>query len=128
MGQTWSMALLVAAVAASVLLGVAGLLRDLPFLPGGLRHRARTRGCTRAYVTAANSWQPPGLFAGLFPAIINVPLSLAADSVLGRTTPTHLAIWHGFSPVLLLSMLTLAGVAILYRWREQLRPRYGHAH
>ena len=94
----------------------------LPFCRAADGIGARTCSCTRLAL-------PPlilgaaGLIAGLFPAIINVPISLAAAKRRGRSTPTHLAIWHGFSPVLLLSILTLAGVAILYRWREQLRHR-----
>jgi multicomponent Na+:H+ antiporter subunit A len=120
-GQTWSTALLAATVAASVLLGVAGLI-------AGIAPFAGSRMLTEpAHAVAPALALPPlilgtaGFIAGLFPAIMNIPMSLAAGSVLGRGTATHLAIWHGFSPVLLLSILTLAGVAILYRWREQLR-------
>jgi multicomponent Na+:H+ antiporter subunit A len=122
-GQTWSTALLAATVAASVLLGVAGLIAGISPFAG------RRMVSEPAHAVAPALTLPPlilgtaGLMAGLFPAIINVPMSLAAGSALGRSTPTHLAIWHGFSPVLLLSILTLAGVAILYRWREQLRRR-----
>jgi multicomponent Na+:H+ antiporter subunit A len=59
----------------------------------------------------------------LYPPIINVPVSVAASSVLGRAETVHLAIWHGVSPVLLLSILTLAAVAALYMWRDAIRGR-----
>jgi multicomponent Na+:H+ antiporter subunit A len=119
-GPTWSVALLAITVAASVLLGVAGLIAGIsPFV--GSRQPSEP-----AHIVAPALAVPPlilataGLIVGLYPAIINLPISLAGTSVLGRSTPIHLAIWHGFSPVLLLSMFTLAGVAVLYRWREQL--------
>ena len=100
-----------------------------PFCRAAESLGAHTRRCTRACVTATHPRPQPDFSSGLFPAIVDVPMSLAAGSVLGRTTRVHLAIWHGFSPVLLLSILTLAGVAALYRWREQLRGReYGHGH
>lgn len=123
LGQTWSWVLLAATVIASVLLGVAG------FIAGTAPFAGRLRVSVPAHAIAPALAAPPlllagaGLVAGLYPAIIDIPITLAAHGVLGRTEAVHLAIWHGFSPVLLLSGLTLGGVALLYRWRGQLRNR-----
>jgi multicomponent Na+:H+ antiporter subunit A len=55
--------------------------------------------------------------------MLDTPVGLAAASVLGRNPQTHLAVWHGFNLVLLLSLLTLGAIVALYRWRNQLRQR-----
>ncbi|WP_395137710.1 monovalent cation/H+ antiporter subunit A [Schlegelella aquatica] len=53
---------------------------------------------------------------GLMPALIAGPLvELAAGAVLGAPAPEHhLALWHGFTWPLLMSVIALAGGAILY--------------
>jgi multicomponent Na+:H+ antiporter subunit A len=60
---------------------------------------------------------------GIAPGLIDVPLTLAAASVTGGGTPVHLALWHGVTPALLLSALTLALTLGLYRVRAALRRR-----
>jgi multicomponent K+:H+ antiporter subunit A len=63
------------------------------------------------------------LLVGIFPAATVAPLlSVAAGAVLQGPLPEHdLAIWHGFSPALLMSLLALAGGGLLYALR---RPLY----
>jgi multicomponent Na+:H+ antiporter subunit A len=122
-GQTWSLMLLAFTVIASVLLGVAGFIAGISPFTGRLRVSAPAHAVALELAVSPLILAGGGLIAGLFPAIINLPVSLAAGSVLGRTMPVHLAIWHGFSPVLMLSILTFAAIAALYRWREQLRQR-----
>ena len=61
------------------------------------------------------------LFFGLFPGFGCGPLlSSAAAAVLGEKPSLHWALWHGFNPALLLSMLTMAGGLALYRYRDAL--------
>ena len=57
---------------------------------------------------------------GVMPALPEGLLSAAAASVLARPVSFHLALWHGFSPVLLLSLATFAVGALLYRKRAAL--------
>lgn len=56
------------------------------------------------------------LLVGIFPAATIGPfLDVAVRSVLGAETPDYsLAIWHGFSPTLLMSLIALIGGSALY--------------
>jgi len=60
------------------------------------------------------------LLVGMFPAITVEPiLALAAGAVLQAPLPEHnLAIWHGFSPAVWMSVIALIGGALLYSARK----------
>jgi multicomponent K+:H+ antiporter subunit A len=62
------------------------------------------------------------LLVGIVPALTVEPiLALAATSVLQGPLPEHdLAIWHGFSPALWMSVVALIGGALLYAGRKPL--------
>lgn len=62
-----------------------------------------------------------GLVIGLAPDMLAAPLVAAAVSAT-RAEPTEirLALWHGVNPVLLLSLATVAGGAVLYLLRAKL--------
>ena len=71
-------------------------------------------------------WLPPALLAvlvvliGLFPEVVAGPLVAAtAGAVIGGPLPDyHLAIWHGITPALGMSLVAVAaGVAVLWRYR-----------
>ena len=105
----WPMVLLGLMVTASVLLGLAGLLAGvLPFRGEPSSHGA-------AHEPSWALWMPPlmlasfGLVAGIAPIVLNQPLTSAARSIVA-TEPLSLALWHGFTPALALSALTLLGV------------------
>jgi len=57
------------------------------------------------------------LLVGIVPALTIGPfLALAVESVLGERTPSYsLAIWHGFSLPMLMSLAALVGGALAYR-------------
>jgi multicomponent K+:H+ antiporter subunit A len=57
------------------------------------------------------------LVVGMLPALTIGPiLDIAVRAVLGEKTPQYsLAVWHGFTVPLLMSMLALVGGALLYR-------------
>ena len=55
------------------------------------------------------------------PAIVDVPVGLAAASVVRDTVPVSLEIWHGVSATLLLSAATLVGSISLFIYRERMR-------
>ena len=102
-------------VAAALLAGYLpfyGVLRDRDIHP----HRVDLR-----------LWLPPllpallGLLVGLFPAGFGTLLTApAVAQVVGSPVAVELALWHGFSPVLLLSLVTLGAGFCLYllcrRW------------
>jgi multicomponent K+:H+ antiporter subunit A len=83
-------------------------------------------------------WLPPALLVvlvvliGLFPAVIAGPLvATVSAAVIGGPLPTyHLAIWHGLTPALMMSMLATAlGLFLLWRyvlvrkfWQAGLHP------
>lgn len=62
------------------------------------------------------------LLVGIFPAQTVEPLlAVAASAVLQGPLPEHdLAIWHGFNPALWMSLIALAGGALLYWGRKPL--------
>jgi multicomponent K+:H+ antiporter subunit A len=60
------------------------------------------------------------ILVGMFPALVIGPfLNAAAISVLGAQTPSYsLAVWHGFTPALLMSIVTLVTGGLLYLARR----------
>ena len=123
-GGGWGPWLLAAMVLASVLLGLAGLLAGVqPF-------RGETRPDDAAvHEPAWPLWAPPlvlaaaGVLVGVMPFLLNGTLSAAASSVMGEPVTLQLAIWHGLTPALALSGLTLAGVAAAYPLRHGIATR-----
>lgn len=63
-----------------------------------------------------------GLAFGLLPELLAQPLLTAtANSVLNRPEPLGLALWHGFTFILLMSLLTLVVGFVVYVYRVPLR-------
>ena len=106
----WYPWLLVLMVLASILLGLAGLIAGvLPF-------RGDVAPAKEVHDPAWPLWLPPlllaagGLFVGVAPSILNGPLSAAATAIAGVPVDVSLSVWHGITPRMLLSVLTLAAV------------------
>jgi multicomponent Na+:H+ antiporter subunit A len=125
---TWLLAL---TVIASILLGLAGLLAGV----GPFRGR-RVDSAGAAHEPAWPLWFPPltlavsGVVAGVLPWMLEPPLSAAAAAILNTPFEMSLAVWHGFSPALMLSALTLLGVGVAFMApgvirRHLWRPAYG---
>jgi multicomponent Na+:H+ antiporter subunit A len=116
-GFPWLLALI---VAASILLGLSGLLAGvLPF-----------RGVApmkEVHDPAWPLWIPPlllaagGLLAGMAPSMLNGPLASAAAAIAGEPVAVSLRVWHGITPPLLLSALTLTAVGFAYAGHQSLR-------
>jgi multicomponent Na+:H+ antiporter subunit A len=122
----WLLALI---VLASVFLGLAGLLAGVAPFSG------EPAAGSHVHDPAWPMWLPPlllamiGLGAGLVPSLLDGPISRAAAAA-GAPLQVSLGIWHGLTPALLLSMLTLAGVALVYAVHRGIRrlawlPRHG---
>ncbi len=119
-GGGWSAWLLALMVVASILLGLAGLLSGVVPFRGAPSGQA-------VHEPPWPLWIPPlvlalaGVIAGVVPRALNAPLSAAAAAILHTPAGMSLAIWHGWSPALLLSALTLLGVAAAYTARDRIR-------
>lgn len=105
------------AVVASALMGAAALIAGvLPFL-------GRTVSPEDTHRPSTALWLPPlvlaciGLVIGLVPSIAESALSLAVKPVIGEFAPIGLALWHGFTPALLLSTVTVLLILVIYRLR-----------
>jgi multicomponent Na+:H+ antiporter subunit A len=114
--------LLAVSVAANALSGVAGLIAGVgPFVG------PRMSGGAHVHEPPWPMWFGPmflattGVVFTLLPGIVNGPIALASASVTGVLAPVNLVLWHGFTPVLGLSVLTLALAGGLYTQRALLR-------
>ena len=122
-GGGWSGWLLGATVVASVLLGLAGGLAGIRPFHGNRMASGEVHEPVPAF------WLPPlvlaiaGVVVGLAPGVVNGPLSAAASAVTGTTTAVSLGVWHGLTPALMLSALTLAGVGLAYLLHATVRDR-----
>jgi multicomponent Na+:H+ antiporter subunit A len=113
--------LVAAAVIASALLGAAGLLA------GASPFHGRSMAAADAHEAPPAMWLGPlllglvGLAIGVVPALLNTPLALAVAAVTREPAPVTLSLWHGFTPMLALSALTLAGSVGLFVSRNGIR-------
>jgi multicomponent Na+:H+ antiporter subunit A len=115
----WLLALI---VCASILLGLAGLLAGVVPFRG-------TASVKEVHDPGWPLWVPPlvlaasGVLAGIVPSLLNGPLSSAATATAGMSVDVSLSMWHGLTPALLLSVLTLTAVAVAYVMRGPVRTR-----
>ncbi len=115
-GASW-LPVAVAIVANAVMVAVAGVVTVRTFW-GPLRPTPQT-----PHDPPAAMWIGPALLAalglvlGLVPGLAGALVQGAANAVAGRHTETTLSLWHGLTPMLALSVLTLAlGVAVYRGW------------
>lgn len=116
----WLLALI---ILASVFLGLAGLLAGvLPF-------RGHAMPVKERHDPAWPLWIPPlvlaigGLLAGAAPSVLDNVLAAAATAIAGVSVEASLGIWHGLTPAVLLSVLTLASIGFAYVVHEAVRTR-----
>ena len=90
---------------------------------------AATVDLAHAHEAGWEMWLPPlalatcGLVLGVLPLLTNGPVAAAASAIAGTPVPVALAVWHGLTPALLLSVVTLIGVGLAYAGREVIRTR-----
>ena len=121
-GGAWSVWLLALTVLASTLLGLAGLWAGVrPFRGTGAPQGAREPPWAL--------WMPPlvlaviGVLAGVLPFLLDAPIAAAVAAIVNAPSDVSLRMWHGLSPALALSLLTLLGVAAAYWARDAIRTR-----
>jgi multicomponent Na+:H+ antiporter subunit A len=133
-GFPWLLTLM---VLASILLGLAGLLAGvLPFVGKAPSMDAVVRSTNEAarsmnqvHEPAWPLWLPPvvlalgGLLAGMAPSMLDRPISTAATAITGASEGVSLSLWHGLTPALLMSVVTLVAVGGAYAARDGLRRR-----
>ena len=110
-------------VAASMCLGAAGLIAGIaPF-------RGDAAPTPAAHDAPPAMWLGPlvlgamGVILGVVPALGAGPIALASEAVTGTRSTAALTLWHGFTPTLALSALTLAGSVALFASRARLWRR-----
>lgn len=110
LGAAAGAALVTVAVAVNILLAAAAGIAGIgPFIgPARALPKLPNQGPVGLWIGAA-VLAAMGLLLGLVPGLVNPLLGAAVSSVLGREAPVHLALWHGFNVVLLLSVVTLVG-------------------
>ncbi|GGE08295.1 MULTISPECIES: putative monovalent cation/H+ antiporter subunit A [Sphingobacterium] len=114
--KNWVLILTIIAVATNVCLVAAGFMAGIKPFFGQLPSEYE-----KLHLPYKSMWIPPlilgclGLLFGLLPGLVGDLLSKqTANSIFGADTEMHLAIWHGFNTVLILSLATLAAGTILY--------------
>ncbi len=111
----------VAVLANMFYVAAAGIAVLRPF-SGPLSHQTPKH----AHEAPISMWLGPlllaglGLTMGLLPQVLNGVTAAAVQSISTHTAEIHLRLWHGFSLVLGLSMVTLAGGVGLYLGRDRL--------
>ena len=116
----WVEVLTAAAVTASMCLGAAGLMTGIgPF--GG-----RSMPTPAPHEAPVALWVGPlilgiaGVILGLVPGLVSAPIASAVTAITGAPSSTTLALWHGLTPTLALSGLTLAGAVGIFTCRRRL--------
>ncbi len=105
-------------VVANALTGMAGLVAGVSPFVG-----RRAEPFAGVHEPAWGFWLGPALLSSagvvfcLVPSIVAGPIALASASLTRVFVPVHLALWHGITPVLLLSVLTLVLAGLLYTQR-----------
>ena len=108
-----------AAVAANILLvAVAGVVGLRPFLGKSLPTPRPPREAPASLWLGPLALAALGLFLGVWPAMgADQLVSAASASILGSAADIHLELWHGLTPALALSAVTLAGGVGVYAGR-----------
>jgi len=119
----WAWGLVVAGVVANALMiSVAGTVAGAPFFGKGKETPKR------AHEAPVSLWFGPvvlaglGLVFGLFPGLIDMRVvGATASAVLGEAVELHLSLWHGVTPMLILSGVTVALGVVFYLARGRLQ-------
>jgi multicomponent Na+:H+ antiporter subunit A len=118
--DAWRNIILGAAVAGSACLGAAGLIAGIAPFRGAATAARAPHDAPRSLVIGPLVLGIAGLIFGVAPSLLASPVRLAVGAVTRTDPAVNLALWHGLTPTLLLSVLTLGGAIALYRSRHLL--------
>lgn len=114
--ENWILILTILAVATNVCLVATGFMAGIKPFFGEL-----PSAYSKLHLPYKSMWIPPlilatlGLIFGLIPGLTGNLLSYqTANSIFAADTEMHLAIWHGFNTVLILSLATLGAGTFVY--------------
>ena len=111
-----------AVLANAILLAAAGIMIIRPFFG------ASAESSLKGHPLSLSLWLGPllpavlGLILGLFPDLVTqLAVARAVSAILARPVDMHLALWHGLTPMLALSGLTVACGVLIYLVHGQVR-------
>jgi len=110
-----------ASVVASACLGAAGLIAGVSPFFGQLRTPRRPHEAPLELWVSPLVLAGAGVVAGLAPALLDAPFTLAAASILPTMAPVRLGLWHGLTVTLALSAVTLIASVGLFAVRGTFR-------
>ncbi|MBU0554874.1 MAG: DUF4040 domain-containing protein [Alphaproteobacteria bacterium] len=112
--------LAIAVIVNAVMVGVAGVVTLRPFFMGHGKVNKVQHGETFSLVMPPLLLACAGLFMSLAPDwITRVAIRPAVASVYGRAVEVDLTVWHGLTPMLLLSFVVVSiGAVIVIFWRK----------
>jgi multicomponent Na+:H+ antiporter subunit A len=112
--------LLAAAVAGSALMGAAGFMAGIaPF--AGQPSEQDLHDAPPAMWIGPTLLALCGLALGVMPGWLDVPMASAVAAIGSPPAAVHLSAWHGVTPTLALSLLTLAAAVAIYMARARIR-------
>jgi len=112
--------LAIAVIVNAVMVGVAGVITLRPFFLGRGKVNKVRHGETFSLVMPPLLLAGAGLFMSLAPDwITRVAIRPAVAAVYGRAVEVDLTVWHGLTPMLLLSLVVVTIGALIVRfWRQ----------
>ncbi|GMV43717.1 MAG: Na(+)/H(+) antiporter subunit A [Myxococcales bacterium] len=121
LGVAWAAPVVGAAVLAGALLVAAAGMVAVDPLVGPVGPTAHTHAPGWGLTLGPALLAALGLLLGLAPGLTDALLGAAAGAVRGSPQPVELHLWHGLTPALAISGVTLALGALAYAGRARLR-------
>lgn len=123
--SSWELApLAIAVIVNAAMVGVAGVVTLRPFFLGGRKHHELRNGESLSLVAPPLLLAVAGLVISLDPDwITRVALRPAVAAVYGRAIEVDIAVWHGLTPMLMLSGVVVGIGALIVRYWGQIHTR-----
>jgi len=127
LASSWELGPLAAAVLVNaVMVGVAGVVTLRPFFLGRGKITSVRHGETFSLVAPPLLLALAGLFISLEPDwITRVALRPAVAAVYGRALEVDISVWHGVTPMLMLSLVVVSIGALIVRFWRPIHIRLG---
>ncbi len=119
--SSWELApLAIAVIVNAAMVGIAGVITLRPFFMGRGKVTAINHGETMSLVAPPLFLALTGLVISLEPEwITRVAIRPAVAAVYGRAVDVHIAVWHGLTPMLMLSAVVVSvGALVVFFWNN----------